>query len=150
MAEGFFIVRLNTGGAMAKVPHPAPPRTRPPKPALQSTNDVVPSPVEQMTGAEAVVRALEEVGTEVVFGIPGGAILPVYDPLFDSANYGTSWCAMSRAPDTRPPATLRRRGRSGCAWPPPDREPRTWSRHLPMPTWTPCRWWRSPGRWPRR
>src|SRR5690625_5753021 len=81
MAEGFFIVRLNTGGAMAKVPHPAPPRTHPPKPALQSTNDVVPSPVEQMTGAEAVVRALEEVGTEVVFGIPGGAILPVYDPL---------------------------------------------------------------------
>ncbi|HLS25385.1 MAG TPA: acetolactate synthase large subunit [Beutenbergiaceae bacterium] len=69
---------------MAKVPHPAPPRTHPPKPALQSTNDVVPSPVEQMTGAEAVVRALEEVGTEVVFGIPGGAILPVYDPLFDS------------------------------------------------------------------
>src|SRR5690625_5072539 len=84
MAEGFFIVRLNTGGAMAKVPHPAPPRTHPPKPALQSTNDVVPSPVEQMTGAEAVVRALEEVGTEVIFGIPGGAVLPVYDPLFDS------------------------------------------------------------------
>ncbi len=69
---------------MAKVPHPAPPRTHPPKPALQSTTPVEPSPVEQMTGAEAVVRALEEVGTDVVFGIPGGAILPVYDPLFDS------------------------------------------------------------------
>src|SRR6201999_2850425 len=30
------------------------------------------------------VRALEEVGVDVVFGIPGGAILPAYDPLFDS------------------------------------------------------------------
>ena len=37
-----------------------------------------------MTGAQAVVRSLEELGTEVVFGIPGGAILPVYDPLYDS------------------------------------------------------------------
>ncbi|UVE95698.1 acetolactate synthase large subunit [Dietzia sp. B32] len=40
---------------------------------------------ERMTGAQAVVRSLEEIGTEVVFGIPGGAILPVYDPLYDSA-----------------------------------------------------------------
>src|SRR6201987_3694526 len=38
----------------------------------------------QLTGAQALVRSLEEVGTEVVFGIPGGAILPAYDPLFDS------------------------------------------------------------------
>ena len=40
---------------------------------------------ERLTGAQAVVRSLEEIGTEVVFGIPGGAILPVYDPLYDSA-----------------------------------------------------------------
>ncbi|MFL0578546.1 acetolactate synthase large subunit [Dietzia sp. 179-F 9C3 NHS] len=39
---------------------------------------------ERMTGAQAVVRSLEEIGTDVVFGIPGGAILPVYDPLYDS------------------------------------------------------------------
>ncbi|MGC0249796.1 acetolactate synthase large subunit [Pseudactinotalea sp. Z1748] len=69
---------------MAKVPHPAPPRTHPPKPALSTTNDVVASPAEPMTGAQAVVRSLEETGTDVIFGIPGGAILPVYDPLFDS------------------------------------------------------------------
>jgi acetolactate synthase I/II/III large subunit len=37
-----------------------------------------------MTGAQALVRSLEEVGALVVFGIPGGAILPAYDPLFDS------------------------------------------------------------------
>src|SRR4051794_37466322 len=37
-----------------------------------------------MTGAQSLVRALEEVGAEIVFGIPGGAILPLYDPLFDT------------------------------------------------------------------
>jgi acetolactate synthase-1/2/3 large subunit len=39
---------------------------------------------EQVTGAQSLVRSLEEVGAEVVFGIPGGAILPAYDPLYDS------------------------------------------------------------------
>jgi acetolactate synthase-1/2/3 large subunit len=39
---------------------------------------------EQVTGAQSLVRALEELAVDVVFGIPGGAILPAYDPLFDS------------------------------------------------------------------
>ncbi|MEU4574449.1 acetolactate synthase large subunit [Nonomuraea sp. ATR24] len=39
---------------------------------------------ERMTGAQALVRALEHVGVDTVFGIPGGAILPAYDPLYDS------------------------------------------------------------------
>ena len=38
----------------------------------------------QLTGAQSLVRALEELGADIVFGIPGGAILPAYDPLFDS------------------------------------------------------------------
>ncbi len=38
----------------------------------------------RMTGASALVRALERLDVDVVFGIPGGAILPLYDPLFDS------------------------------------------------------------------
>ena len=37
-----------------------------------------------LTGAQALVESLERAGVEVVFGIPGGAILPAYDPLFDS------------------------------------------------------------------
>ena len=36
------------------------------------------------TGAQALVYALERVGADVVFGIPGGAVLPAYDPLLDS------------------------------------------------------------------
>ena len=39
---------------------------------------------EQITGAESLVRSLEAAEADVVFGIPGGAILPVYDPLMDS------------------------------------------------------------------
>jgi acetolactate synthase I/II/III large subunit len=37
------------------------------------------------TGAQALIRSLELAGTEVVFGIPGGAILPAYDPLIESS-----------------------------------------------------------------
>src|SRR5919202_247447 len=39
---------------------------------------------EQMTGAQALFRALEAQNVDHVFGIPGGAILPAYDPLLDS------------------------------------------------------------------
>jgi acetolactate synthase-1/2/3 large subunit len=39
---------------------------------------------EEMSGASSVVRTLETLGVDVVFGIPGGAILPLYDPLMDS------------------------------------------------------------------
>lgn len=42
------------------------------------------STTETMTGAEAIVRSLEMLGVEEVFGMPGGAILPTYDPLMDS------------------------------------------------------------------
>ncbi|ADG74067.1 acetolactate synthase, large subunit, biosynthetic type [Cellulomonas flavigena DSM 20109] len=78
---------------MVQGPHPAPPRSvvRPVRAAAD-----VPSPVdeaadaqrrvgpEKVTGAQSIVRSLEEAGVEVVFGIPGGAILPTYDPLMDS------------------------------------------------------------------
>ena len=37
-----------------------------------------------ITGASALVQALEHAGVDVMFGIPGGAILPAYDPIFDS------------------------------------------------------------------
>ncbi len=40
---------------------------------------------EQITGAQSLVQSLERAGVEVMFGIPGGAILPAYDPLFDSS-----------------------------------------------------------------
>ena len=38
----------------------------------------------ELTGAQSLVKSLEQVGADTVFGIPGGAILPAYDPLYDS------------------------------------------------------------------
>ncbi len=38
----------------------------------------------EMTGATALVKGLEAAGVDVMFGLPGGAILPAYDPIFDS------------------------------------------------------------------
>jgi len=38
----------------------------------------------ELTGAQALLKSLEKLGVDTVFGLPGGAILPLYDPLFDS------------------------------------------------------------------
>ncbi|MGW9417854.1 acetolactate synthase large subunit [Cellulosimicrobium funkei] len=93
---------------MAQGPTPAPPRQGVPAPAAAPKPAPTPASVaprgdvrraatarpagasngaptgEEMTGAQSIVRSLEEAGAEVVFGIPGGAILPTYDPLMDS------------------------------------------------------------------
>ena len=59
---------------------PAPAVTAPAEPPRVAAS---PATV-RATGAQALVYALERVGASVVFGIPGGAILPAYDPLLDS------------------------------------------------------------------
>jgi acetolactate synthase-1/2/3 large subunit len=70
-------------------PKPAPPPGRP-APAQAAVTPRVESVAGDrydnvpMTGAQSLVRSLEEIGCEVVFGIPGGTILPAYDPLLDS------------------------------------------------------------------
>lgn len=78
---------------MVQGPHPAPPRTavRPVRTGVEVTSGADAPPAapprvgpEKVTGAQSIVRSLEEAGVEVVFGIPGGAILPTYDPLMDS------------------------------------------------------------------
>ncbi len=66
-------------------PRPAPPRASGGARAAQGAVGTVARAVpETMTGAQSLVRSLEHAGVEVVFGIPGGAILPAYDPLLDS------------------------------------------------------------------
>lgn len=39
---------------------------------------------QEITGAQSLVQSMEQAGVEVIFGIPGGAILPAYDPIMDS------------------------------------------------------------------
>jgi acetolactate synthase I/II/III large subunit len=54
-------------------------------PGSEPSRAHVTSPAKtRATGAQALVYALERVGADVVFGIPGGAVLPAYDPLLDS------------------------------------------------------------------
>jgi acetolactate synthase-1/2/3 large subunit len=80
----------------AEAPLPAPSQVAPPQvaPSQVGPSQVgtaepprvqVTSPGKvRATGAQALVYALERVGADVVFGIPGGAVLPAYDPLLDS------------------------------------------------------------------
>jgi acetolactate synthase-1/2/3 large subunit len=42
------------------------------------------TPMNKMTGAQALIASLEYEGVDLVFGVPGGAILPAYDPILDS------------------------------------------------------------------
>lgn len=72
---------------------PAPGAPAVPSPAQGATGSTsptggtpAPAAEERITGAQSLVRALEAAEVEVVFGIPGGAILPAYDPLLDSAS----------------------------------------------------------------
>jgi acetolactate synthase-1/2/3 large subunit len=53
--------------------------------ARSASQPPTPAP-EQVTGAQALVKSLEHLGVDTVFGIPGGAILPAYDPLMDSTS----------------------------------------------------------------
>ncbi|QUQ71392.1 acetolactate synthase large subunit [Kutzneria sp. CA-103260] len=65
----------------APVPGATPPRPGPPpKPAPPGGAPV------RVTGSASLVRSLEAVGCEVVFGIPGGTIMPAYDALLDSTS----------------------------------------------------------------
>ncbi|GAB3940114.1 acetolactate synthase large subunit [Corynebacterium tapiri] len=41
---------------------------------------------QRLTGAQAIVRSLELLGTDIVFGLPGGAVLPLYDALHASTD----------------------------------------------------------------
>src|SRR4051812_43729266 len=64
-----------TPEVLAHRAHPTPPAADK-KPVTTTT--------ELLTGAQVLVRSLEALGADVIFGIPGGGILPAYAPLFDS------------------------------------------------------------------
>ena len=68
----------DTVSEQSAAPRPAP------SPASMARQAQAAQPPAQVTGAQSLVLALESVGCDVVFGIPGGAILPAYDPLMDS------------------------------------------------------------------
>src|SRR3954464_2258651 len=65
-------------------PKPAPPPSRPGPAGASAAAPARRFDAVPMTGAQSLVRSLGEGGCEVGFGIPGGTILPAYDPLLDS------------------------------------------------------------------
>ncbi|MGB0719643.1 MAG: acetolactate synthase 3 large subunit [Bdellovibrionales bacterium] len=50
--------------------------------AKKDAKKAAPAKTKQQTGAEMVIKALIEQGVEVIFGYPGGAVLPIYDEIF--------------------------------------------------------------------
>ncbi|HET6664156.1 MAG TPA: acetolactate synthase large subunit [Acidimicrobiales bacterium] len=71
--EGFFVGHTTPTDAPIGAPNDAP------------NDEGRTSHMSEMTGAQSLIRSLEAAGTETIFGIPGGAILPAYDPLMDSS-----------------------------------------------------------------
>ncbi|MGO1318550.1 MAG: thiamine pyrophosphate-binding protein, partial [Cellulomonadaceae bacterium] len=84
MVQGHHPAPARSGAAPA--PSPVPPKPAPARATPRGAGDHHSTPriTEDVTGAQAIVRSLEEAGVDTIFGIPGGAILPTYDPLMDS------------------------------------------------------------------
>ncbi|SFV21140.1 acetolactate synthase large subunit [Micrococcus terreus] len=81
---------MSTGARITPSVMPAHPSRENRSRSEASTDSLVPGPNRvfeptPMTGSQAIVRSLEELGVTDVFGLPGGAILPTYDPLMDSS-----------------------------------------------------------------
>ena len=94
---------------------------------------------KKMNGASSLVQSLEFAGVDVMFGIPGGAILPAYDPIFDSKirhilvrhEQGAGHAATGYAQVT---------GRVGVCIATSGQERQIWLRHWLMRQWTQFRW----------
>ncbi len=72
---------------------------------------------KEMTGAEMVIEALADQGVTHIFGYPGGAVLPIYDAIFQQEQ-GPACArrAMSRARSTWRKAMRARPARSAACW----------------------------------
>jgi len=99
----------------------------------------------KMTGAQAVLECLKREGVDVVFGLPGGVLLPLYDAIYQSDirhilvrhEQGAAHMADGYARAT---------GNVGVCIATSGPGRRTLSLGLPMPTWTQCQWWPSQAR----
>ena len=70
----------------------------------------------EMTGAEMVIEALADQGAEHLFGYPGGAVLPIYDALFQQDKVRHILGGTSRARCTRRKAMPAPPARSDACW----------------------------------
>jgi hypothetical protein len=104
---------------------PPPPKAKPQKPK--------PAPRE-FTGSAAVLEAFLEEGVHTIFGYPGGAIMPIYDALYDYKDRSTiSSFVTNRAASTPHKASPAPPARPASSSPPAAPAPRTWSPASPTP-----------------
>ena len=93
-----------------------------------------------MTGAQALIRSLEDLGVEDVFGIPGGAILPVYHEIKDNTKFRFVLMCHEQAAGHAAEGYALATGKVGVCIVTSGPVPQTWSRPLRTRTWTPCPW----------
>ena len=67
-----------------------------------------------MTGAEIVIQALIDQGVEVIFGYPGGAVLPIYDALYQQDKIRHVLCRHEQGASHAAEGYARSTGKVGC------------------------------------
>ena len=93
-----------------------------------------------MNGAQFLVKALEKEGVDIIFGYPGGAIMPVYDALLDSTIRHVL-VRHEQAAALAADGYARATGRVGVCMATSGPAPPTWSPASPMRSWIRFRWW---------
>ena len=126
-------------------PRPAPSPAHAAAAAAERARASVPQR-EEMTGAQSLIRSLEAAGVDTVFGIPGGAILPAYDPLMDSTQLRHILVRHEQGAGHAAQGYAQTSGKVGVCMRPPVPVRPTSSPRSPTRTWTPFRWSRLRGR----
>jgi acetolactate synthase-1/2/3 large subunit len=74
---------------------------------------------KQMTGAEMIVEALKDQGVDTIFGYPGGAVLPIYDAIFQQNYVKHVLVRHEQGAGHAAEGYARSTGKVGCCWSPP-------------------------------
>ena len=80
------------------------------------TSDTSERAPQELRGSEILIKALQAEGVRQIFGYPGGAVLHIYDALFQQDSIQHISRAMSRPPCTRLTATRAPRARWAWRW----------------------------------
>ncbi len=100
----------------------------------------------EITGAQSLVKSLEAAGAENVFGIPGGAILPAYDPLMDSTKVRHILVRHEQGAGHAAEGYASATGKVGVCMATSGPGATNLVTPIADATWTPCRWSRSRAR----
>jgi len=100
----------------------------------------------KLTGAQALIQSLCDHGTEIVFGIPGGVMIPGYDALYDCKDLKHMLMRHEQGAAHAADGTRRHPAKWASASPRPGLGQPISSQGLLTRIWTRFRWWLSPDR----